>query len=107
MIWIEILFWYEYIKYVQWTNYIQWTKRLIENIHEVCIHIFNLLLHDTYWQNALKHIIYFYCAYTQSFIIIKKEETVDPMIDFDDSKILSIDDTNHVFQRWFLEFLGA
>ena len=25
---------------------------------------------------------------------------VDPRIDFDDSKILSIDDTNHVFQKY-------
>ena len=25
---------------------------------------------------------------------------VDPMIDFDDSKILSINNTNHVFQEW-------
>ena len=36
-------------------------------------------------------------AYTQNFIIIKKREIVDPMIDFDDYQILSNYDTNHVF----------
>ena len=59
-------------------------------------HVFTLSLHDSIW---LKHIIYFYYAYTQSFIIIKKRKIIDPKIDFNDSKILSIDDTNHIFQR--------
>ena len=57
------------------------------------------MLHRTFWQNTLKHIIYFYCACTQNFIIIKKEEIIDSEIDFDDSKILSINDTNYVFQE--------
>ena len=47
----------------------------------------------------MKHIIYFYCVYTQSLVIIKKEEIVDLMIDFDDFKILSDYDTNHVFHE--------
>ena len=38
-----------------------------------------------------------YYVYIQSFVIIKKEEIIDPMIDFDDSKILNIIDTNHIF----------
>ena len=38
-------------------------------------------------------------AYTQSFIIIKKEEFVDPMINFDDYQILSNYESNHIFQR--------
>ena len=41
------------------------------------------------------HIILCY-AYTQNFIIIKKKKIVDPMIDFDDYKILSNYSTNHM-----------
>ena len=57
------------------------------------------LLHDIYWQNILKYIIYFIYACTQIFVIIKKGEIVNLIVDFYDSKILSIIDTNHVFQR--------
>ena len=39
-----------------------------------------------------------YCAYTKNFVIIKKKKIVDSIINFDDSKILSIIDTNHIFQ---------
>ena len=74
-------------------------QRLIENIHKACIHVFNLVLHDTFWQNALKHITYIYFSYTQSFVIIKKEKIADLMINFDDSKTLSMHDTNHIFQE--------
>ena len=39
-----------------------------------------------------------YCIYTQSFVIIKMKKIVDLIIDFDDSKMLNIIDTNHIFQ---------
>ena len=32
---------------------------------------------------------------------------VDPMIDFDDSKILNIDDTNYIFQKYMQNFLST
>ena len=58
------------------------------------------LLHESYYKidwNALYDFIY---AYVQSFIIIKKEKIVDPMIDFNDYQILSNYDLNHMFQGW-------
>ena len=41
----------------------------------------------------------FICVYTQNFVIIKKEEIVNLMIDFDDNKILSNYSTKHMFQK--------
>ena len=57
-------------------------------------HVFTLSLHNSIW---LKHIVYFYYAYTQSFVIIKKKKIVGPKINFNNIKILNIDDTNHMF----------
>ena len=53
--------------------------------------------------NFQKYIIFYY-VYTQSFVIIKKEKIVDSEIDFDDSKILCINDTNHIFQEYMQIF---
>ena len=36
----------------------------------------------------LEHNIFYIIAYTPSFVIIKKRETDDPKIDFDDHKTL-------------------
>ena len=48
------------------------------------------------------YMIYWIC--TQSFVIIKKKKIVDPMIDFDDYKILKNYDTNYIFQEWMSDF---
>ena len=44
----------------------------------------------------------FFCTYTQSFAIVKKEMIVDPMIDFDDCQTLNNYDTNHMFQEYWM-----
>ena len=56
------------------------------------IHVGNLI--KTYY------VIFIICAYTQSFVIIKKKEIIDPIIDFDDYQTLSNYDSNHVFEGW-------
>ena len=47
------------------------------------------------------NILFIFIVYIlKNFVIIKKGEIIDLIIDFDDSKILRDYGTNHIFQRW-------
>ena len=64
------------------------------------IYVFNLYF-MIYFNKMHENILFiFYCAYTQDFVIIKKRKIIDHEINFDNSKILSKNITNPVFQGW-------
>ena len=53
----------------------------------ICSYFYHFMIHVS--NLKLKYIMLLIYTYTQNFVIIKKEEIIDSIIDFDDYQILS------------------